>query len=141
MSSCVLDHPCFLIASEAEEGLRAAWPESAYCLVVCAGLEFPTAAGLPHGSYSVIASHSLCKLMLSLFLMGVKKKNSGGGGKQNLWKWWSLKSLKRFKIFLAYLPIFSLQSKHFPKYALYVLFLRGRKYSSLGTVLQNVIFA
>ena len=66
------------------EGLRAAWPESAYCLAVWAGVSFPTAAGVPHGlCYTVIALHSICKLMLSLLLMRVKKKNSEGNKNKN----------------------------------------------------------
>ena len=61
---------------------------------------FPTAPGVLHGlCYTVIALHSVYKQILSLFLMGVKKKNRERGKKNNLWKWCalSLSSLKRFK--------------------------------------------
>lgn len=62
---------------------------------------FPTAPGVLHGlCYTVIALHSVYKQMLSLFLMGVKKKNrEGGKNKNNLWKWCALSlSFKSEKI-------------------------------------------
>lgn len=41
---------------------------------------FPTAPGVLHGlCYTVIALHSVYKQILSLFLMGVKKKNREWG--------------------------------------------------------------
>ena len=44
---------------------------------------FPTAPGVLHGlCYTVIALHSVYKQILSLFLMGVKKKNRERGKKK-----------------------------------------------------------
>lgn len=72
IGSSVRGRPCSLVTSEAGEGVRAAWPRSASCLVVCAGLQ-PTAAGTLNGLCSpVIALPSVFKLMLSLFLMEIK---------------------------------------------------------------------
>lgn len=65
------------------------WGRSESCLARVALLSgclcwpglLPTAADVLRALYSpVIASHSLCRLTFTLFLMGVKKMNSGRGG-------------------------------------------------------------
>lgn len=76
---CVLGHPYFLIASEAEKVPRAAWPESAYCLAVCAGLEFPYCCWCTAWAVFFCSCFALCKLMLRFFLMGLKRKSSVWG--------------------------------------------------------------
>lgn len=66
--------PVVLITSEAGEGLRPAWPNQLIAWLSVLGWGSPTAAGILHElCYSLIALHSTCKLMLNLFLMGVKE--------------------------------------------------------------------
>lgn len=62
---------------------------------------FPTAPGVLHGlCYTVIALHSVYKQILSLFLMGVKKRIESGGKRKKTTCGngvLSLSGLKRFK--------------------------------------------